>query len=232
MVFSRKINITRQLSGSVIAVGLAASLMLAGCSKVDEPAPDEVETAEQSLAEQPSAEQAVIGQGRDDEPEDPEQHQPADGADTLIKPVSYDVQNWEASDKQLGIDDLDEIKSLFGKVTVTDENSLDYVSNTAIKYRFMTGEEPYLDIIDSDKYLELGWYYANPGDSDSEKEMSINHAKKVYKAATALMGEQGAQLVTSILSGQIVKNKEVGDKKVELAKCEFYSCMLILDKRG
>ncbi|HCN17416.1 MULTISPECIES: hypothetical protein [Psychrobacter] len=146
-------------------------------------------------------------------------------------PVRYDVSAWHTDNvESVNVDDLDSIRSTFGKVISTDENSLDYASNPATKYRFMNTDAPYLDIIDSEKYLELGWYYANPTDSDKEKELSQNHAKKAYKLARQLMGEEGGTLIADMLNGQIVKNKMVGGQKIELAKCEFYSCMLVINK--
>ena len=146
-------------------------------------------------------------------------------------PVKYDVASWNAKKvKTLNVDQLDSIKSTFGKVVSTDENSLDYASNSASKYRFMNTDAPYLDIIDSEKYLELGWYYANPTDSKKEKELSQNHAKKSYMLARQLMGDEGGKLIADMLNGQIIKNKTIGGQKIELAKCEFYSCMLVLNK--
>ena len=94
----------------------------------------------------------------------------------------------------------------------------------------MNTEAPYLDLIDSEKYLELGWYFANPTDSDKEKELSQGHAKKSYQLARQLMGDEGGKLVADMLNGQIIKNKVIGGQKVELAKCEFYSCMLVINK--
>ncbi|PJX27150.1 hypothetical protein CAP50_01110 [Psychrobacter sp. L7] len=146
-------------------------------------------------------------------------------------PVKYDVSAWSNEKVEpLKVTELDGIKTTFGKVLSTDENSLDYASNPASKYRFMKTDAPYLDIIDSEKYLELGWYYANPTDSDKEKEHSQNHAKKAYKLARQLMGDDGGKVIADMLAGQVVKNKVIGGQKVELAKCEFYSCMLIINK--
>lgn len=155
-----------------------------------------------------------------------------DGATaTQATPVKYDVASWgTAKVTSLSIDELKKIQSAFGKVVSTDENSLDYASNPASKYRFMQDDAPYLDLIDSEKYLELGWYFANPTDSDKEKELSQNHAKKAYQLARQLMGDEGGKLVADMLGGQIVKNKTIGGQKVELAKCEFYSCMLVINK--
>jgi len=147
------------------------------------------------------------------------------------KQVQYDVLAWGSeSVEPLSIDNLEGIQATLGEVSSTDENSLDYASNPAAKYRFMNTEAPYLDIIDSEKYLELGWYFANPSDSDEEKELSKNHAKKAYKLARQLMGDEGGKLVSDMLNVQIIKDKTIGGQKVELAKCEFYSCMLVINK--
>ncbi|WP_299186030.1 hypothetical protein [uncultured Psychrobacter sp.] len=148
-------------------------------------------------------------------------------------PVKYDVSSW--GDKQvqpISIQEVDQIKSTFGKVVTTDENSLDYASNPAVKYRFMDTDAPYLDLIDSEKYLELGWYFANPTDSDKEKELSKAHAKKSYQLARQLMNDDGGKVISDMLRGQIIKNKTIGGQKIELGKCEFYSCMLVLNKSG
>lgn len=146
-------------------------------------------------------------------------------------PVSYDLSSWgsEAAEP-VSIDELENIQATFGKVVTTDKNSLDYASNPATKYRFMKADAPYLDVIDSQKYLELGWYYANPTDTDKEKQLSKAHAKKAYALARQLMGAEGGRVLSDILNGQIVKNKTTGGQKVELAKCEFYSCMIIFNK--
>ncbi len=146
-------------------------------------------------------------------------------------PVTYDLATWsQDAVEPVQIDALDNINATFGKVISTDENSLDYASNPATKYRFMTTKAPYLDVIDSQKYLELGWYYANPKDSDEEKEQSRSHAKKAYQVSRQLMGEEGGKVLADMLNGQIIKNQNIGGQKIELAKCEFYSCMLILNK--
>ena len=70
----------------------------------------------------------------------------------------------------------------------------------------------------------------NPTDSDSEKQISVEHAKKSYLLSKQLMGAEGGKMLEEVLAGQIVKNKTIGGQKVELAKCEFYSCMLVLNK--
>lgn len=146
-------------------------------------------------------------------------------------PVQYNVASWSGKKvDKIKMNDLETIQSGLGKVVSTDKNSLDYASNPATKYRFMADDAAYLDLIDSQKYLELGWYYANPTDTDAEKDVSISHAKKAHQFARELMGDEGGKVVADMLSGQILKNTTVGGQKIELAKCEFYSCMLVLAK--
>ncbi|WP_227526088.1 hypothetical protein [Psychrobacter sp. FDAARGOS_221] len=218
------------------ALGLAACLSITGCGKTEQAqtsadATADTKTSEQVIAETEAANNQLLAEQGEGEIEVAAE-QEVEGQNQ--KPVSYDVQSWEAMDKKegLSLQDVDQIKNKFGEVTVVDEKSLDYASNSAVKYRFSKGEQPYLDVIDSDNYLEIGWYYANPDDSDSEKQMSIDHAKKAYQVATALMGEEGGRLVANMLSGQVVKNKTVDERQVELAKCEFYSCVLVFSKHG
>lgn len=212
----------RRLS-AVFAAGLMlGSIALSGCNKSEQeavidpaltqPEMDKSETVGSAISKAP---QAVDGES-------------AGAAGT---PIRYNVAAWSnKAVKPVSIDELDKIQAAFGKVVSTDQNSLDYASNPATKFRFMADDAAYLDIIDSQKYLELGWYYANPTDTDAEKETSVAHAKKVYSLSRQLMGDEGGKVIADILSGQVVKNKVVGEQKIEIGKCEFYSCMLVLAK--
>lgn len=147
--------------------------------------------------------------------------------------INYDTPSWDSTEvKRIALSDTTAIRSVFGKPKSTDENSLDFDSHPATKYRYMANDEPYLDIVDSASYFEVDWYYANPNDTDSEKQTSISHAKKAYLLARHLMGSDGGNLVKQMLSGQTVKDKDISGVKVALAKCEFYSCMLVLDKQN
>lgn len=208
-------NLQTFLVGTIMAMGVT----LSGCDSAKDDAQNpETEASEQvatnepiqDSANNPDSESATVPQG------------------TLVK---YDIAAWGTGEvESLAVDELDSIKSVFGEVVSTDENSLDYASNPAAKYRFMKTDAPYLDIIDSEKYLELGWYYANPTDTDKEKELSQNHAKKAYQLSRQLMGDDGGQMVADMLNSQIIKNRMIGGQKIELAKCEFYSCMLVINK--
>ena len=209
----------KTLQAFMVSTIMAVGVSLSAC--------DNSKNSEVS-AEEVSADKQAVG----DTPKTPASNVDLDGATAQEgTPVTYDVASWGPKKVELlSVDQLNAIKSTLGKVVSTDENSLDYASNPASKYRFMNTEAPYLDLIDSEKYLELGWYFANPTDSDKEKALSQDHAKKAYQLARQLMGDEGGKLVADMLNGQIVKNKVIGGQKVELAKCEFYSCMLIINK--
>ena len=207
------------LQSFVIAITAVAAISLSACN-------DSKQSTVEKVASGISAEEPVAEAPNKTSDTD------LDGA-TVDKgiPVKYDVSAWNGEAvKTISIDELDSIQSTFGKIVATDENSLDYASNPATKYRFMSTEAPYLDVIDSQKYLEVGWYYANPTDSDEEKELSKTHAKKAYKVSRQLMGDDGSKVLSEMLSGQIIKNQTIGGQKIELAKCEFYSCMLVFNK--
>lgn len=204
------------------AITLAASTLLLGC---DDSKKGVIEDVASDIKGDSAAETTT-------EPNNPPAAADESAApDVPAEPVSYDVTSWSnEAVSPITLNDLDDIKATLGKVVTTDDNSLDYASNIATKYRFMNDDAPYLDLIDSDKYLEVGWYFANPSDSDKEKEVSKSHAKHAYTLARKLMGEDGGRTVADILGGQVIKNKVIGGQKIELAKCEFYSCMLILNK--
>ncbi|WP_025651096.1 MULTISPECIES: hypothetical protein [Psychrobacter] len=215
--------LNNNLQTLMVSMIMAVGVTLSGCDSTKEDAQNP-EASAASTSEQSAADTSTQTT--------PTKTADLDGATAQQgTPVKYEVASWSAAPVDpLTVDALDDIKSTFGKVVSTDENSLDYASNSASKYRFMDTDAPYLDLIDSEKYLELGWYYANPTDSKKEKELSQNHAKKSYMLARQLMGDEGGKLIADMLGGQIIKNKTVGGQKIELAKCEFYSCMLVLNK--
>ncbi|MDN3440500.1 hypothetical protein QL898_02555 [Psychrobacter sp. APC 3279] len=209
-------NLQTLLVGTIMAV----SVSLSGCDSTKDDTQNPEANAE-------SSEQTVT-----DAPANTTDNSDTDTAAAQQgTPVKYDISAWGADTVEpISVNELNGIQSAFGEVMSTDENSLDYASNPATKYRFMKTDAPYLDIIDSEKYLELGWYYANPTDTDKEKELSQNHAKKAYQLSRQLMGDDGGKMVADMLNSQIIKNRIVGGQKIELAKCEFYSCMLVINK--
>ncbi|WP_369957905.1 hypothetical protein [Psychrobacter sp. CLB018] len=213
----------KSLQTLMVSMIMAVGVSLSACNS---------NTESDTAAKEAGADNSEQTTAETSKAENPNANADLDGATAAQgTPVKYDIASWgTAKVTSLSIDELKKIQSAFGKVVSTDENSLDYASNPASKYRFMQDDAPYLDLIDSEKYLELGWYFANPTDSDKEKEISQNHAKKAYQLARQLMGDEGGKLVADMLGGQIAKNKTIGGQKVELAKCEFYSCMLVINK--
>ena len=206
----------------VIGITMVAGMSLSAC-----------DGSEKDTAKEEATETSTTQSDNDSRPQKDAADTDLDGATVEGVAVNYELSTWgKDSVETININDFDSIKATFGKVLSTDENSLDYASNPATKYRFMDTDAPYLDLIDSTKYLELGWYYANPTDTDKEKELSKTHAKKSYKLARQLMGDEGGKVLADMLGGQIIKNKTVNGQKIELAKCEFYSCMLVINKAG
>lgn len=150
---------------------------------------------------------------------------------TTAKPVDYPFSQWQQQPiTPLSLKDTPAILAILGTPQRTDPKSLDYIGNIATKTRFTVDSAPYLELIDSKQYLELGWYYANPTDSDSEKALSISHAHKAYQVAQGLLGKEGGKLVQEVLGKKIVQNQNLNGKTVALAKCEFFSCQMIIKK--
>ncbi len=44
------------------------------------------------------------------------------------------------------------------------------------------------------------------------------------------MGIEGGQVVIDMLAGHVIKDKQVNGIYIALAKCEFYSCMIVIEK--
>lgn len=152
-------------------------------------------------------------------------------ATTIATPVDYPFSTWQKQPiPTLSLKDTPAILATLGTPQRTDPKSLDYVGNIATKTSFTAESAPYLQTIDSKQYFELDWYFAHPSDSDSEKQQSIAHANKAYQIAQGLLGKDGGALVQDILGGEVVQNKAFNGKTVALAKCEFFSCQIIVKK--
>ncbi len=148
-----------------------------------------------------------------------------------LSSIDYDVNSWSTAQVEpLGIVEVTNNPELISQVVSIDENSLDFASHKATKYRFMANNAPYFDMVNSDNYLEIGWHFANINDSDEVKQTSITHAKKAYKFARQLMGQEGGQVVADMLVGHIIQDKQINGISIAIAKCEFYSCMMVIEK--
>ncbi len=145
--------------------------------------------------------------------------------------INYDVTSWKTAQVEpLNIAKITDNPELIAEVVSIDENSLDFASHKATKYRFMANNAPYFDMVNSPDYLEIGWHFANINDSEEVKQTSINHAKRAYKFARQLMGAEGGQVVADMLAGHVIQDKQVNGIYIAIAKCEFYSCMLVIEK--
>lgn len=59
----------------------------------------------------------------------------------------------------------------------------------------------------------------------------INYAGHVYQLARGWLGNrEGAQLVENMLMGQTIRDATINGVGVAMAKCEFFSCILVLKK--
>ncbi len=144
--------------------------------------------------------------------------------------IKYNVILWDNNSvEQLDMEFVAEKPEVIDKVVSIDEQSFDFAGHSAIKYRYMPDDQPYLDMLNSPYYLELGWHFANTKDSKEVQNTSINHAKKAYKFARQLMGDEGGKVVTDMLEGKVIKDRVVQGKKIAQAKCEFYNCMLVIE---
>ncbi|MDO5650928.1 MAG: hypothetical protein Q4G13_02180 [Moraxella sp.] len=137
-------------------------------------------------------------------------------------PIVYDVENWTLA--QTG--DLAHATRQLGAAGVQD-TGLDVEGNAATVIRYHALSEPLLSLIQSDKFIELRWYYAAATDSTGDKSTSLNHAKKAYAFASAYLGKTGHSLIQSILS---TPNKDFGglDTRIHSAQCTHYTCQIVL----
>ena len=155
------------------------------------------------------------------------------------EPVSYPFHQWQQTPvTPIKVKDIKAVNQFltaqFGKKTnlpTVDTRSLDFSSNLATQYRYTLATAPYFEVIDSPKYIELGWYYASPTDQAKEKQLAVSYAANAYQLARAWLGNQaGAKLVESILAGDTIKNQTINGVNVAMAHCESFSCMLVLKK--
>ena len=143
----------------------------------------------------------------------------------VYQPVVYDVATWQTSGTRLKPSDSDAIKSLIG-ATASSEVALDYDGHHAQKYRYVAQHEPPLYIIESDRLMELVWYYADAKDDDVTKQKSTQHAQRAYRVAHALYGDDGRTLMQTMLDGKPTP-KQTG---LILASCLNYQCRMIWQK--
>lgn len=152
------------------------------------------------------------------------------------QPINYPFDQWQQQTvTKLPLKDINAINQhigvQLGKAPKTDTKSLDFNSNPATQYQFANPATPYFDVIDSPKFVEFGWYYSNINDNAREQKLGINYAGHVYQLARGWLGNrEGAQLVENMLMGQTIRDATINGVGVAMAKCEFFSCILVLKK--
>lgn len=154
-----------------------------------------------------------------------------DGEVYVYDPVVYDVEKWASTSRQPM--NAKQLLEALG-TTATQEDSLDYYGNHAIKYRFSARHEPPLYVLESDKVLEIAWYYAAPKDNDDQKNTSLDYAKRIYALMGAYGGEVGENLVKSMLQNpnRLYTAEDESNKVIDVivADCTNYQCHIILQK--
>lgn len=141
---------------------------------------------------------------------------------TTNLPVIYDVDNWAISPKK----ELDDALTQLGN-TGTHETGLDIEGQPAKITRFSTLSEPPLTVSISDKFVEVSWYFAPKTDSEPNKTISQNHAKKAHAFATALLGSSAHDTLKSMLT---TPDQDFAKSGIHLAMCKHYQCQLIIPK--
>lgn len=145
------------------------------------------------------------------------------------EPVIYPVQSWQTALHKPTVS-FDVLKSLLGETATTAE-VLDFEGDFARVYRFVGRAEPPLYVIESDRFFELAWYYASAKDDKTNKQISVKYAKQAHQVATTLYGDKGSVLMTQILTGKTLDDKERQSyPKLVLAGCQDYLCQLIIKK--
>lgn len=154
-----------------------------------------------------------------------------DGEVHVYDPVVYDVEKWASTSRQPM--NAKQLLEALG-TTATQEDSLDYYGNHATKYRFSARHEPPLYVLESDKVLEIAWYYAAPKDNDDQKNTSLDYAKRIYALMGAYGGEVGENLVKSMLQNpnRLYTAEDESNKVIDVivADCTNYQCHIILQK--
>lgn len=154
-----------------------------------------------------------------------------DGEVHVYDPVVYDVEKWASTPRQPM--NTKQLLETLG-TTATQEDSLDYYGNHAIKYRFSARHEPPLYASESDRVIEIAWYYAAPKDSEDQKRTSLEYAKRIYSLMGARDGDQGENLVKTILQNpnKPYSTFNTGERitDVIVADCMNYQCRIIFQK--
>lgn len=163
---------------------------------------------------------------------------------THIAP-SYDVKSFARADGNWRSLTDKSFEALMVKAlgaTATQDEALDFYANHATRYRYHAEFEPPLYVIDSKDVFEVAWYYAHAKDSQSDKQVSLDYAKKAYLLSDYLLDDP-TDLFEKMLND--TKNKAQTDadglpinagvanlpKGVIFASCANYMCQVVFDKR-
>ena len=154
----------------------------------------------------------------------PDEQVSQDAPPKVYEPVVYDVTGWQASQKRKALTDK-ELLSVLGASAST-EATLDFYGNKADEYRFASLTEPMLSAVVSDKLFEVHWYQATAQDTDSDKAVSVDYAKRGYQLLTAVYGADMQGFMQALLEGKTLPKQQ----GVTFAECQMYRCQVVLDR--
>ncbi len=158
---------------------------------------------------------------------------------------SYDVKSFARAEGSWNVAADKSFEKLMASTlgaTATQDDALDFYANHAARYRYHAQFEPPLYVIDSKDIFEIAWYYAHAKDSQSDKQASLNYAKKAYVLSDYLL-DNPADLFDKMLNNTsrpkqtdakgLPSNPSVTDlpKGVIFANCANYMCQIVFDKR-
>lgn len=99
------------------------------------------------------------------------------------KTIGYDIDKFVSA----GVfGDTQNALQLLGDTAIIDD-TLDFYGDTAKQYRYHSSSQPPFFAVDSSRFLEIAWYYANSTDSDDDKKNSHDYAQKAYLATSSLV---------------------------------------------
>lgn len=154
----------------------------------------------------------------------PSEQTDQDAPPKVYEPVVYDVVSWQAGEKRKTLNDR-ELLSMLGANAST-ESTLDFYGNQADEYRFASLTEPMLSAVISDKLFEVHWYQASAQDTDSDKAVSVDYAKRGYQLLTAVYGADIQGFMQALLDGKTLPKQQ----GVIFAECQMYRCQVVLDR--
>lgn len=150
---------------------------------------------------------------------------PTEDEPPKLQSVVYDVAHWQT----LPLSDAKTAKQTLG-VAASVSDALDFEGRKASRFAFSGVGEPVLAWSESERFIELIWYYPSAADSDADKARALDFAQRIYQAMGALAGKDGTAVVEKILDNQSLSQSSLGKYTLKQAHCKHTQCRIILAK--